>query len=141
MKKYCPKCESTLDVDLFGPNKSRSDGLQPACKECMKAYRRAHYHNNKQPYLDRARALEIELKAIVAEIKKDVSCANCGIKYPGEPWLMEFDHRDQEDKEAIIGKIIKSGNKAKLLAEIAKCDILCVVCHRRRTAIQLGWVK
>ena len=140
MTKYCPGCDSTLDLALFGSNKSRSDGKQHACKECMKVYRRNAYNNNKQPYHDRARTLEAKLVAIIRE-KKNVPCQKCGIEYPGEPWLMEFDHRVQADKDHNISRLVKSGNISKLLAEIAKCDILCVVCHRRRTAIQLGWVK
>jgi hypothetical protein len=138
--KYCPKCQQTLPLDLFGVNRSRSDGKQPACIECMRQYRRAHYKNNKQPYHDRARALEAKLRAIVLE-RKDNPCERCGIEYPGEPWLMEFDHREQVDKDDCIGKMIKQGNLARLLAELDKCDLLCVVCHRRRTALQLGWGK
>jgi len=140
MTKYCPGCDKTLSLELFGANNSRSDGKQHACKECMKEKRRIAYNNNKRPYVDRARALESQMLAIVRE-KKNVPCQRCGIEYPGEPWLMEFDHRDQAEKDKVIGQMVKTGSMARLLAEIAKCDILCVVCHRRRTAIQLGWVK
>lgn len=140
MTKYCPGCESTLSLDDFGINNSRYDNKQHACKECMKEKRRAAYRANKQPYFDRAKALEAKLIGILRE-KKNVPCERCGIEYPGEPWLMEFDHRDQKDKLFSVGQMVKKGNIAKLLAEINKCDILCVVCHRRRTAIQLGWIK
>lgn len=41
--KYCPKCQQTLDLDMFGPNKYRKDGLQSYCTPCRKGY----YHEEK----------------------------------------------------------------------------------------------
>ena len=140
MTKFCIKCKVDLPVESFGPNKAKKDGKQAACMPCMKEYRKAHYHSNKRPYLDRARALDAKLRKLVAEAK-NVPCNSCGIEYPNEPWLMEFDHRDQHLKEDCVSRLIKQGSLTKLLAEIGKCDILCVVCHRRKTAIQLGWIK
>lgn len=37
--KFCPKCERDIDTELFPKNKSKKDGLDYACKECMKKYR------------------------------------------------------------------------------------------------------
>lgn len=37
MKKYCPKCETIKEKDLFYKNKSRADGLSTWCKTCHNA--------------------------------------------------------------------------------------------------------
>ncbi|MCZ2109493.1 MAG: HNH endonuclease [Dehalococcoidia bacterium] len=58
---------------------------------------------------------------------KDKPCARCGNSYP--PVAMDFHHRDPETKEFNIGPAIRYG-KERILAEIAKCDLLCAVCHR-----------
>lgn len=35
-EKYCPKCDTTKDVALFGKHSERNDGLQAYCKECSR---------------------------------------------------------------------------------------------------------
>lgn len=46
---------------------------------------------------------------------------------------MQFDHRPGEAKVAGIARL-KNFNHEKLLAEIAKCDVVCANCHAIRTA-------
>jgi hypothetical protein len=48
---------------------------------------------------------------------------------------MDFDHREGEEK---LFAVSAGGNKVRLsqsqlLAEIAKCDVVCANCHRERT--------
>ena len=139
MEKYCPRCEQTLSTDKFTKSAGRYDGLQAYCRECMKAYRLEHYRSNKQQYYNRNLKTEAKLREYVLEIKKN-PCMDCGITYQDEPWLMEFDHRVASDKLGLIAKFVKNGSKRLLDEELAKCDLLCVVCHRRRTARRAGWV-
>lgn len=62
---------------------------------------------------------------------KNIPCADCGIKYP--PYIMDFDHRDPDQKSFGIGESLVSKRPEVLLAEIAKCDVVCSNCHRERT--------
>lgn len=59
---------------------------------------------------------------------KDRPCADCGRKYPG--YVMQFDHiRDKKFCVACYGgKSVKT-----VLAEIAKCEVVCANCHAERT--------
>lgn len=59
---------------------------------------------------------------------KDKPCADCGKRYP--PYVMDLDHRG--DKFTDVSKM-KSYSIQRLLAEIAKCDVVCANCHRERT--------
>lgn len=68
------------------------------------------------------------MREIIREAKA-VPCADCGQRYPY--YVMDFDHR--EDKVIIVSKLPERGSVAKLLAEIAKCDVVCANCHRERT--------
>jgi hypothetical protein len=46
---------------------------------------------------------------------------------------MDFDHREATAKAGrVTGMIGRAGN-ARILAEVAKCDIVCANCHRVRT--------
>lgn len=57
-------------------------------------------------------------------------CKDCGGTFP--PVCMDFDHRDRSTKVADVSVLARS-SKAKCLAEIAKCDLVCANCHRIRT--------
>jgi hypothetical protein len=51
------------------------------------------------------------------------------------PECMDFDHRDGEDKVATVSQMC-TRSKECLLAEIAKCDLVCANCHRTRTMLR-----
>lgn len=44
---------------------------------------------------------------------------------------MEFDHRHSEQKRFCVGDG-KYKSKGQLVAEIAKCDVVCCECHEKR---------
>lgn len=81
------------------------------------------------------RKLKRNFNRLIAAFK-DRPCTDCGGWF--EHFQMDFDHRDRSLKSfEITGKYHTS--KKRLLAEIAKCDVVCANCHRLRTARQLGW--
>jgi hypothetical protein len=67
--------------------------------------------------------------AMLNEIR-DVPCADCGRRFL--PCAMQFDHRDPATKTYEVTRII-SRARSVILAEVAKCDIVCANCHRQRT--------
>jgi hypothetical protein len=62
---------------------------------------------------------------------KNVPCRDCGIAYPS--YVMDFDHRPEEIKLFTVGDSARKYGWATVLAEIAKCDVVCSNCHRERT--------
>ena len=83
----------------------------------------------KSPYIERKRA---HWRASAAMLDKlcDVPCADCGRRFL--PCVMQFDHRDPATKKFTISRS-RTRAHATLLAEVAKCDIVCTNCHRVRT--------
>ena len=63
---------------------------------------------------------------------KAAPCMDCGLKFP--PICMDFDHRPTEKKTANVSQLVKWSSMACVLAEVAKCDLVCSNCHRIRTA-------
>ena len=61
---------------------------------------------------------------------KNRPCADCKVSYP--PYVMDFDHVRGE-KEFGIGDNIINVSWERLIAEVAKCDVVCANCHRIRT--------
>jgi hypothetical protein len=51
---------------------------------------------------------------------------------------MDFDHRSSELKESGVTRMIGRSGTERILAEVAKCDIVCANCHRARTFDRRG---
>lgn len=130
--KRCSRCGQWLDRDSFSPNAKRSDGLQTYCRACQRAYMREHYERNRDYYLAKAKRSNEKqrtwLRLLLKEMKA-VPCADCGIQYPS--WVMQFDHvRGTKLFDVSSAPNLDLG---ALLAEAAKCEIVCSNCHHVRT--------
>jgi len=62
---------------------------------------------------------------------KNKPCTDCGVRYPY--YVMEFDHLDSETKEFNVSAGITRASYERLIAEIAKCEVVCANCHAERT--------
>lgn len=61
---------------------------------------------------------------------KDAPCTDCGNRFP--PICMDFDHLPGVDKRTNVSQLMDKP-EAVILAEIAKCELVCSNCHRVRT--------
>jgi 5-methylcytosine-specific restriction endonuclease McrA len=62
-------------------------------------------------------------------------CLDCGER---DTVVLEFDHVGP--KRAEVSTLVRRGVlEPVLLAEMARCEIVCANCHRRRTARRQGW--
>ena len=66
----------------------------------------------------------------VAALKMRLGCTDCG--YKGHPAALDFDHLPGFEKREIIARMI-GWPRSTLLAELAKCEVVCANCHRIRT--------
>jgi hypothetical protein len=73
------------------------------------------------------------LKRELIERIKAAPCTDCGGCFPAV--CMEFDHRDPSTKLFTIS-FGSTRTWEKLVAEIAKCDVVCANCHALRTERQ-----
>lgn len=81
------------------------------------------------------RADRLARRAEVARLKEASPCTDCGGHFPSV--CMDFDHVGT-DKIANVARLIADGPMEKILAEIAKCELVCANCHRIRTARRLS---
>jgi hypothetical protein len=140
--KRCSRCHEEKEIGEFAL-KNRRTGLRATiCRACTREYGRKHYRENKARYLQRGkknkRRYRIQNRTRVATYLTEHHCVDCG---ESDIMVLEFDHRDGRDKEDEVARLIGTGEWAKLAAEIAKCDVRCANCHRRKTARQLGWSR
>lgn len=118
--RRCIRCEDykpTGDFPRLGRkvNKDGSPTLSSYCKRC-------NYERTSLPRKQR-------FKEIIREAKS-VPCVDCGKQYP--PSAMDFDHVRGEKLFTIGSQLGRNRTEQELLAEIAKCDVRCAVCHRIR---------
>ncbi len=70
-----------------------------------------------------------KIRALIDKVK-DVPCADCGEKFSVRQ--MTFDHLPEKGKKLFkLADGLRKGVKA-VLAEIAKCAIVCRTCHDKR---------
>ena len=70
-------------------------------------------------------------KELLHELK-DVPCQDCNVRYP--PHVMQFDHVPERGEKLLnIGAAFHAYSLEKVMAEIAKCDLVCANCHAERT--------
>lgn len=87
-------------------------------------------HNRYSKSICHSRNKEIILRA------KSRPCVDCHVQY--NPWVMDLDHRDPLQKKFVLSKQ-KTCSVDVLMAEIAKCDVVCANCHRERTMRGKHW--
>ena len=139
--KWCRKCESIKPLTEFGINTSRKDGRTSACRACRRQYQNQWYAENKHLHRERVKA---NYQRAIRKTRKYVwdyltthPCVDCG---ESDPVVLEFDHRG--DKEFNIGSaLVTAISVDRLAAEVAKCDVRCANCHRRKSSESLGWWK
>ena len=62
------------------------------------------------------------------QIKLEAGCCECG--YDANPYALDFDHINPEEKEFNISKKLQQYSWKKLKVEIDKCRVMCANCHR-----------
>lgn len=106
------------------------------------SYSRAFYERNRAACIARAVMNTAKKRAAMREVVmthlRANPCVDCG---EPDPVVLDFDHRDPETKLQGVGDMCHRAKETlvTLKAEMAKCDVRCANCHRRRTAKQFGW--
>lgn len=109
------------------------------CRPCKRAYDR-HYHANR-PSEKKVRKQKLQVDRInqnkmrLLRYLEDKSCEHCG---EDDPIVLDFDHIDQSTKHKNVVEMYDYAWD-RIQEEINKCRILCANCHRKHTAVQLGW--
>jgi 5-methylcytosine-specific restriction endonuclease McrA len=136
--KRCAICKALLPKTEFNVNRGRRDGLQSHCRECNRARSKAYYARNPEKHravvAERKQRVRSEHQARMLDYLREHACADCG---EDDLLVLEFDHL--RDKQANISYLVHHGKSwPVVLDEIAKCEVVCANCHRRRTHRRQG---
>ncbi len=90
------------------------------------------YAKNKNATYQRNKRTRARLQEWYRSLKDHKPCTDCGKTYPH--YQMDWDHLPQFEKRAEVIRILRdTSNKNAVLEEIAKCELVCALCHRERT--------
>lgn len=138
--KRCAICKVSRPVDQFNRKLRSADGRQPHCRECNRLASRAYYRRTRVKHVDDVSRNKVDYirrnRQLLLHHLLEHPCVDCG---ETDLRVLDFDHvRGSKRRE--VGRMAASPcSVAALEAEIAKCEVRCVNCHRRRTRRVLRW--
>lgn len=112
-----------------GEGEAQKNGM---CRPCRSEYNREWYAKNKQKHVSNVAKNNEAYKERNWKIINDARskpCLDCNGEFL--PFQMDFDHTS-DDKEYNVTQMA-TFSEAALIAEIAKCEVVCANCHRLRT--------
>ena len=125
--KVCTKCHCEKDSHLFSARKKSKDGLASWCRECFKAYWDKRYYENHELYRNSHNTSREKLREQYARKVFDYlslnPCLKCG---ESDPVVLEFDHRDRNDKIDSVSMMILNSSWLRIESEIQK--VRCALC-------------
>lgn len=119
--KPCKGCREVLPLSSFYVNPNVRDGHLNWCKRCFIERHKAGKNSR-----------AAKLREYITAIKVERGCVDCG--YRDHPEALDFDHLPGFTKLYRVATMSGGSTKAKIDAEIAKCEVVCANCHRIRTA-------
>jgi hypothetical protein len=141
--RRCDRCgdlKASSDFAVRRRGGGRADRQDNYCRPCRAQYQREHYEKHKARYVERSgtrtKQLVAERAKFMIELFRTRPCADCG---ESDPLVLEFDHLS--DKKFNVGAGMRERSWQALRDEIAKCDVVCANCHRRRTHVRAGSVR
>lgn len=128
--RSCGQMKPAVDFQLRHRDSNR---LQSWCRQCLSAYKAARHIRFHEREIARIRrnqkgyvARNVEL---IREYLSTHPCVDCG---ETDPIVLDFDHL--RDKEYEVSRLVYTGHPwARILKEIAKCEVRCSNDHRRAT--------
>lgn len=125
-------------LGAFHRNARRRDGVHSQCRTC----RALADHQRYEARVGRAVPREPQRSergrtAWLVSLKAGRPCTDCGRIYPHQ--VMQWDHRPGLEKLGDVSEAFWGRSRDEVLAEIAKCDLVCANCHAIRTFSRNGW--
>lgn len=126
--KRCSTCGETKALEDFNRLARAADGRQYSCRDCNRRYHQENKERHNAQIHARSRRVRAEIAEWVRRYLVEHPCVDCG---EPDPVVLEFDHL--RDKVRNVSAAISCGSLRNVESEIAKCEVVCANCHRRRT--------
>lgn len=133
--KRCSRCREVKPTSEFHRSRSSADGLQCYCRPCnIDVAKRFHADNAehcRERISKRARRILDVNRRLLFDYLVAHPCVDCG---EPDPVVLDFDHVAGRKIANVSELVFRHKTWEVISAEIAKCEVVCANCHRRRTA-------
>ena len=131
-RRRCGRCGEELPLSAFN---RAGDGHQHWCRDCFTTYFRERGDRHREQSRAARELRRQAARQLVREHFAAHPCVDCG---EDELLVLEFDHHRSE-KDADVARLVAAGVRPeRLRREIERREVVCVNCHRRRTATRAG---
>ncbi len=131
--KRCGLCRVLMSFDEFH---RRGGGYQTWCKSCRRRYDRAYHRRTRETRLTQKRVQHQRIVEWYRQLKSRTPCADCGRTFHHA--AMSWDHLPGFEKLDDVSSLVSRHNKALILSEIEKCELVCANCHAVRSFERRG---
>jgi hypothetical protein len=129
MVKTCSSCKKEKSFSEF--HRRGSNGYQSICKLCRATDDQDRYLRTAKHHSAVRSRRRAALIVWSQTLKEGRPCADCGGVF--HPIAMQWDHVGTDKKINVADAVKRGWSKARILAEIAKCELVCSNCHAIRT--------
>lgn len=129
----CKKCEAEKSSEEYPVNIKMLRGFDSWCRDCHTKKGKESYHKDvikSRKNTNKRRRDRIDW----LQSFKNKPCIDCGKLY--ESHCMDFDHLRDKTK-GVTRMLLENASEKRILEEIEKCDLVCVLCHNVRTQKRL----
>jgi hypothetical protein len=134
--RVCAACCESKPETQFNWRRKDKGWLQGYCKSCQSDSGVRHYLAHKERFHTRKKkAKRLHLEQFLKWLSEH-PCIDCG---ETEPILLDCDHVRGTKKFNIGFMVSNLMPWEKIEKELDKCVVRCIVCHRRKTAVEQGW--
>ncbi len=133
-RRKCRVCKRPKRLRCFAFRNQKLGTRQHVCRPCQRGLSAAWYRSNRRRhYLNvkrNARKIIKENQLRILQYLLKHPCVDCP---ETDPVVLEFDHVRGVKKLAVSSMVRHGASWPTLLKEIAKCEVRCANCHRKRT--------
>lgn len=132
--KTCCRCHIEKPIEDFPVHSQKTGRVHFICRPCRREYDREYWKGRKATYnpirYSRKPVEHAKRKAVVDDHLAHHPCVDCG---ETDVDVLEFDHVRGVKKNCVAELVQKGHSIDHIQEEIAKCEVRCANCHRRKT--------
>lgn len=140
--KRCVACGEMREETEFPWWDEAANFRRGTCRVCKSAQQKKWYAKKRETHIANVTANIARARGtghrFIQEYLSTHPCVDCG---ESNPIVLEFDHV-RGRKRMAVSELVTRGYKVEdIMAEIAKCEVRCGNCHRRKTVTERGWFR